>query len=89
MLGAVAQFEKAMLVSKLKGARDRKRATGVKVEGRRSHAELRPETVTLARQLRSQQLSLREISAALFDAGHTTKPGKAFTPQSVANMLES
>ena len=39
MLGAVAQFEKSMLVSKLKGARDRKKATGVKVDGRKSHAE--------------------------------------------------
>src|SRR6202048_1506165 len=36
VLGAIAQFEKASIVAKLKGARDRKRATGVKVEGRRS-----------------------------------------------------
>jgi DNA invertase Pin-like site-specific DNA recombinase len=41
VLGAVSQFEKAMLVSKLRGARERKRATGVKVEGRKSHAEKR------------------------------------------------
>src|SRR3954451_1049416 len=32
-------------VAKLRGARDRKRATGVKVEGRKSHAELRLEPV--------------------------------------------
>jgi DNA invertase Pin-like site-specific DNA recombinase len=36
VLGAVSQFEKAMLVAKLKGARDRKRATGAKVEGRKN-----------------------------------------------------
>ena len=48
VLGAVSQFEKAMLVVKLRGARERKRATGVKVEGRKSHAELRPEVVALA-----------------------------------------
>ena len=40
VLGAVSQFEKAMLISKLKGARDRKREAGVKVEGRKSYAEL-------------------------------------------------
>ena len=40
--GAFAQLEKARLVAKLKGARDRKRATGVKVEGRKSYAEMRP-----------------------------------------------
>jgi DNA invertase Pin-like site-specific DNA recombinase len=38
--GVFAQLEKARLVSKLKAARDRKRATGVKVEGRKSYAEI-------------------------------------------------
>jgi DNA invertase Pin-like site-specific DNA recombinase len=39
VLGAVSEFEKVMLVAKLRGARDRKRRTGVKVEGRKSIAE--------------------------------------------------
>jgi hypothetical protein len=39
MFGAMSQFDRAMTVAKLKAARDRKRATGVKVEGRRSYAE--------------------------------------------------
>jgi hypothetical protein len=44
----VSEFDKAMVVAKLKGARERKRAlTGKKVEGRKSHAELRPELVAL------------------------------------------
>jgi hypothetical protein len=34
-----SQIEKKRLVRKLKAARDRKRASGVKVEGRKSHAE--------------------------------------------------
>src|SRR6266436_640674 len=42
VLGAVSEFEKAMLVAKLRGARDRKRRTGVKVEGRKSIAEENP-----------------------------------------------
>ena len=88
ILGSVSQFEKAMLVSKLRGARERKRAKGYKVEGRKSHAEARPEVVALAKQLRQKHPgSLREISAELFAAGHTTKPGKPFTAQSIANML--
>jgi DNA invertase Pin-like site-specific DNA recombinase len=42
ILGAVAQFDKAMTVAKLRGARERKRRkTGVKVEGRKSLAESR------------------------------------------------
>jgi DNA invertase Pin-like site-specific DNA recombinase len=43
VLGAISEFEKAMLVAKLRGARDRKRRTGVKVEGRKSIAEEKPE----------------------------------------------
>ena len=39
-----------MIVAKLKGARERKRViTGKKVEGRKSHAELRPDLVALVR----------------------------------------
>ena len=52
VLGAVSEFEKAMLVAKLKGARDRKAARRCcKVEGRKSIAEQRPETIELARRL--------------------------------------
>jgi DNA invertase Pin-like site-specific DNA recombinase len=88
VLGAVSQFEKAMLVSKLRGARDRKRAAGVKVEGRKSHAELRPKVVDLARQLHGRQLSLREIAVELFKLGHTTKHGKPFSSSAISSMLE-
>ena len=45
ILGAVAQFEKAALVAKLKGARVRVKAEGGRGEGRKSHAEKRPEVV--------------------------------------------
>ena len=39
ILGAVSEFDKAMVVAKLKGARERKRTiSGEKVEGRKSHA---------------------------------------------------
>src|ERR1700730_7581289 len=52
ILGAVAEFDKAMTVAKLKGARDRKRRkTGKKVEGRKSYAERDPGLVAMARKL--------------------------------------
>jgi DNA invertase Pin-like site-specific DNA recombinase len=93
VLGAISEFEKAMLVAKLRGARDRKRRTGVKVEGRKSIAETRPETAHLARQLararpKGGKRSLREISAALADEGHTTKNGHPYAPTAIKNMLE-
>jgi DNA invertase Pin-like site-specific DNA recombinase len=105
MLGAFAEFEKAMLVAKLKGARDRKRrrlgATiegrkPVKVEGRKSIAEKRPETVAkameIARELAStlpkgRKPSLRDISAALAKAGHTTPNSLPYSPSAIARML--
>jgi hypothetical protein len=42
ILGVGSEFDKAMVVAKLKGAGERKRVTpGKKVEGRKRHAELR------------------------------------------------
>jgi DNA invertase Pin-like site-specific DNA recombinase len=92
VLGAVSEFEKAMLVAKLKGARDRKRRAGVKVEGRKSVAEQRPETVELARKLararpKGGKRSLRDVSAALAEAGHTTKSGKPYAATAIKLML--
>ena len=52
VLGAIAQFDKATTVAKLKAARDRKTAAGEKCGGRKSYAERDPEMVDLARWLR-------------------------------------
>jgi DNA invertase Pin-like site-specific DNA recombinase len=45
ILGAVAEFEKANLVAKLRGARDRKAAAGKRVEGRKGFDDTNPELV--------------------------------------------
>ena len=93
--GAFAQLEKARLVSKLKAARDRKRATGAKAEGRKSHVELRPDVVMLAKRLRraspktGKRCSLREIAAELAQIGHLNERGKPYGAQSVKLMLET
>jgi hypothetical protein len=80
--GSFAKYEKARLVSKLKGARERKRAAVGKCEGRKSHAELRPDVVTLARRLRRKrpkggQRSLRDVAAELAQRGHLNEQGYA------------
>jgi DNA invertase Pin-like site-specific DNA recombinase len=92
ILGAVSEFEKAMLVAKLKGARDRKRRAGVKVEGRKTLGETRPEVIELAHKLyrtlpKGGRRSLRTISAKLAAAGHTTATGKPFAATAVKLML--
>ena len=92
ILGAVSQFEKAMVVHKLRVARERKRATGAKVEGRKSHAERSPETVELARKLHrkprgGKRASLRSIATALAEAGHVSSSGKPYSASAVRSML--
>ena len=93
VLGAVAQFDKAMTVAKLKGARDRKRATGAKVEGRKNYRERNPDMVALARKLyrrnpkTGERRSLREISAELAEAGHLAASGKPFSAGAVRRMV--
>ncbi|NZD64920.1 recombinase family protein [Rhizobium sp. WYCCWR 11290] len=92
ILGAVAEFDKAMTVAKLRGARDRKRATGVKVEGRKSHAERTPDLVALARRLhrkdrQGNRRSLRDIAAELAAQGHISNAGTALSPSIVRSLI--
>ena len=64
IIGAVAQFEKASLVAKLKGARQRKKRETGKCEGRPTSQRVADASV-LAREFRSKGLTLREVSARL------------------------
>lgn len=90
VLGAIAEFEKASLVAKLRAARQRMKQGGMKCEGRKSHAEMRPETVALAKELLSEHgLSLRAISSALSEQGHVSLSGKPFSPSRIKSMLSS
>jgi DNA invertase Pin-like site-specific DNA recombinase len=95
VLGAVAEFEKTTLVAKLAAARRRKRmATDEKVEGRKSHAEARPDVVALAKRLarkkpKGGKLSLRAISAELAARGVLNERGKPFNPKSISVLLAS
>jgi len=92
VLGAVAQFEKATTVAKLAAARKRKRATGVKVEGRKSLAETNPDAVALAKRLarkrpKGGQMSLRAIAAEMAAQGFLNERGAPFNHKSIASML--
>jgi DNA invertase Pin-like site-specific DNA recombinase len=93
VLGAISEFDKAMTVAKLRGARERKRREAGKCEGRKSHAERNPELVALAKRLRRQKpkggrLSLRAISAELAARGFLNENGRPFAAASVKSMLE-
>jgi hypothetical protein len=63
VLGAIAEFEKTTIVARLAAARRRQRtATGEKVEGRKSHAEVAK--ALARRRAKGVKISLRIISAA-------------------------
>jgi DNA invertase Pin-like site-specific DNA recombinase len=95
VLGAVSQFEKAMVVSKLKGARERKRRdTSRKVEGRKSYAEKNPAMVALAKKLHrypvnGRRRSLRQVAAELAAAGHVVREGKPYEAAAIKRMIEA
>jgi DNA invertase Pin-like site-specific DNA recombinase len=93
ILGAVSEFDKAMTVAKLKGARDRVRRQRGKCEGRKSYAEREggAELVAAARELRTnpngRAPSLRNVAAALAERGFVTPSGKHYSASAVASML--
>jgi DNA invertase Pin-like site-specific DNA recombinase len=92
VLGAISEFDKAMTVAKLRGARERKRREAGKCEGRKSHAERNPELVALAKRLHRRKpkggrMSLRAISAALSTQGFLNENGRPFAAASVKSML--
>jgi DNA invertase Pin-like site-specific DNA recombinase len=94
VLGAIAEFDKAMTVAKLRGARERRRKEVGKCEGRKSHAELNPDLVREAKRLRRRspktgdQSSLREISTQLARMGYLNSRGQRFSPSSVKGMVD-
>lgn len=94
VLGAVAEFEKAALVAKLKGARDRASAVaGRRVEGRPGYRETSPELVREARRLARKSpksgkaRSLRQIAEELHGLGFGTANGGVFSASQVTRLL--
>jgi DNA invertase Pin-like site-specific DNA recombinase len=87
ILGAVAQFEKAALVSRLAAARKRLGRPG----GKPPLTTTRPELAARVRQLRADDPSstLRALGDQLEVEGFTTPSGKAYGPSAIARMLES
>jgi DNA invertase Pin-like site-specific DNA recombinase len=95
VLGAVAQFEKSVIVSKLKAARVRKRHETGRCEGRKPYGT-RPgeaEVVALIRKLRrkprgGERLSFAAIAASLNADGRPTRTGKPWAPETVRQIVK-
>ena len=88
ILGAVAQFDKATLVHKLRGARDRKSAKlGRRIEGNPNWKPPPLAHVKAAKTALARGLSLRAISEELAVKGYLSGSGKRYGPQSVKRMV--
>ena len=89
VLAAVQELDKAMLVSRLKGARQRKRATGVKVDGRKSYGEADRSraAVERAKALKAEGLTLRQIAERLASEGYQTSAGTPYQFTAVGRMI--
>jgi DNA invertase Pin-like site-specific DNA recombinase len=95
ILGAVAEFEKANLVAKLRGARDRaSAAAGRRIEGRKGYADTNPELIREAKRLARKSpktgkaRSLREIAEELVQLGYVTgTTGKPFSAAQVQRLI--
>jgi len=89
--GAFAELEKARLVAKLRGARERKRDANGKCEGRKAYIERGEDgerLVAAARELNDGR-SLRKIAAALAEQGYLTPRGIEYSASAVKSMLGS
>src|SRR5262249_17747561 len=92
VLGAISEFDKAMTVAKLRGARERKRRETGKCEGRKAWREINPDLVRQAKRLRRRspkghQRSLRDVAGELERLGYVNQRGKQFSAASVRSML--
>jgi DNA invertase Pin-like site-specific DNA recombinase len=90
ILGAVAQFEKAGLVQKLRHARERKRAETGRCEGRKPVPEaVIREAKRLARRSpkTGKSRTLRAIADELAHLGHLSPSGRPYLAGSIKNML--
>lgn len=94
VLGAVSEFEKSVLVLKLRAARERKRSRGERVEGVKPFGYFPGERAIIdrMRELRRKpkkgpQRSFADVAAALNAEGIASRSGKPWAAQTVGGIL--
>jgi DNA invertase Pin-like site-specific DNA recombinase len=91
MLGAFFQYEKTLLVAKLKGARQRVRAGTGRCEGRKPYGSKEGEAAIVERlkQLRRDGLAVDRIAATLNDEGVRPRAGLRWYPTTIYRILKA
>jgi DNA invertase Pin-like site-specific DNA recombinase len=90
LLGAVAEFEKAVLVAKLRAARSRRRRQGTRCEGRKPFGYRDGEQAVVERikVLRADGCTLSGIASELNQAAVPTRSGARWHAGSIAKILD-
>jgi DNA invertase Pin-like site-specific DNA recombinase len=89
MLGAIAQWEKSVIVQKLRAARMRIRKSEGRCEGRKPYGSKESEQSTLARmiELRGQGLSIADVAERLNGEGVKPRAGAKWHATAVQRIL--
>jgi DNA invertase Pin-like site-specific DNA recombinase len=89
VFGAIAEYERCMIVQKLRGARERIRAKTGRCEGRKPFGSRLGEKDVVARmrQLRLEGNSLARVAEVLGREGYKPRTGRRFYPANVARIL--
>ncbi len=89
VLGAISQWEKSILVEKLRGARARIRKSGKRCEGRKPYGSLDGEQAIIERMsyLRSSGESLASIASVLNSEGHRPRQAAQWQPMTIQRIL--
>ena len=95
VLGAVSEFEKRVIVLKLRAARERKRARGERVEGVKPYGHFPVERAIIdrMRQLRrkppkGRRASVATVATLLNAEGHRNRAGREWSPQMIHHVLK-
>jgi DNA invertase Pin-like site-specific DNA recombinase len=89
IMGAIAEYDRAMLVAKLRGARQRKKARTGRCEGQKPFgtSEDHQPVIDLILSLRAAGMAVDTIAETLNAEGHKSKTGGRWYGSSVRNVI--
>jgi DNA invertase Pin-like site-specific DNA recombinase len=91
IFGAIGEYDKAMIVLKLRGARQRQKARTGSCEGRKPFGHYVGEKAAIARirELCADGLRSEAIAATLNDQGHATRSGRPWLGSTIRKILQN
>lgn len=89
IMGAIAEYDRAMIVLKLRGARRRMKASTGRCEGRKpfGHKPGEERTLDMIRLMGRHGMINEEIAKRLNDGGYATRSGKQWAGPTIAKIL--